>query len=260
VKVAAIQHDIVWEDRDATLERLAPQVAAAAGTGARLVVLTEMFATGFSMRTDRTAELLDGPTVTWMHQRAVQHDVWLAGSVPLSPEEAPGADASEDRPTNSLLVVGPDGTRHRYDKRHPFSYAGEHERFRAGDDLVTVEVEGVRWSLSVCYDLRFADLYWQQAADTDAYLVVANWPSARRHHWRALLDARAIENQAYVVGVNRVGSGGKLDYAGDSRIVDPLGEVLASAASGESLLVTDIDPEVVADTRERFPFAADRRG
>lgn len=258
LRVAGLQHDIVWEDRDATLARLSPQVARAAAAGARLVALTEMFATGFSMATDRTAEPLDGPIVTWMHERAAEHDVWLAGSLALTGTDRIGG-GSGGLPTNTLVVVGPDGTRHRYDKRHPFSYAGEHEQFGAGDDLVTVDVDGVRLSLSVCYDLRFADGYWAQAPATDAYLVVANWPAARRHHWRSLVDARAIENQAYVVAVNRVGSGGKLDYLGDSRIVDPAGEVLASAAGAETMLFADIDPAVVARTREQLPFLPDRR-
>jgi predicted amidohydrolase len=252
VKVAALQHDIVWEDRDATLRHLAPQVAAAAAAGARLVVLTEMFATGFSMDTHRTAEHLDGPTVTWLHERAAAHGVWLAGSVPL---------IGDDRqlPTNALLVVGPDGTRHRYDKVHPFSYAGEHERFAAGEDpAVVATVEDVRFGLTVCYDLRFADQYWALAREVDAYLVVANWPDARRRHWRALLDARAVENQAYVLGVNRVGEGGGLGYSGDSRIVDPTGEVLASAAGGETMLLADLDPAVVTAIRTRFPFLQDR--
>jgi predicted amidohydrolase len=252
VRVAALQHDIVWEDRDATLRDLGPQVAAAAATGARLVVLTEMFATGFSMETHRTAEPLDGPTTTWLHERAAEHGVWLAGSVPVR-------DDDRTLPTNSLLVVGPDGTRHRYDKVHPFSYAGEHERFAAGEDRsVVATVEGVRFGLTVCYDLRFADQYWELAPHVDAYLVVANWPDTRRHHWRALLDARAVENQAYVVGVNRVGEGGGLVYAGDSRVVDPTGEVLAGAAGGPSMLLADVDPDVVAAIRARFPFMPDR--
>lgn len=252
MKVAALQHDIVWEDREATLRHLGPQVAAAAHTGARLVVLTEMFATGFSMETHRTAEHLDGPTATWLHEQAAAHGVWLAGSVPLH-------DVDRELPTNSLLLVGPDGIRHRYDKVHPFSYAGEHERFAAGEQpAVVAEVEGVRFGLTVCYDLRFADQYWAMAPDVDAYLVVANWPDTRRHHWRALLDARAIEDQAYVIGVNRVGEGGGLVYSGDSRIVDPTGEVLASAAGGESLLLADIDPRLVATIRTRFPFMQDR--
>ncbi len=112
----------------------------------------------------------------------------------------------------------------------PFSYGGEEKHFRAGSELVTVDVEGLRVSLFVCYDLRFADEFWQLARDTDVYLVPANWPAKRRLAWTSLLQARAIENQAYVVGVNRVGDGGGLAYVGDSRIVDPLGELLATAA------------------------------
>jgi predicted amidohydrolase len=113
--------------------------------------------------------------------------------------------------------------------------------------------------LFVCYDLRFADEMWALAHDTDCYVLVANWPESRRHHWRTLLVARAIENQAYVVGVNRVGEGDGIAYVGDSRIVDPSGEILASAARTEALVVADVDPAEVARVRERFPFLADRR-
>ena len=115
------------------------------------------------------------------------------------------------------------------------------------------------FSLFVCYDLRFADEFWALAADTDAYLVVANWPAKRRLHWQTLLRARAIENQAYVVGVNRVGSGGGIDYRGDSAIIDPVGEVLASGAGGETVLFADVDPDHVASTRAHFRFLQDRR-
>jgi predicted amidohydrolase len=252
MRIAALQHDIAWEDRETNLARLAPQVDQAVGAGARLVVLTEMFATGFSMSTDRTAEDLDGPIVTWLTDQATRHGVWVAGSLALR-------DPDRDLPLNALCLVSPDGDLHRYDKLHPFTYAGEHERFSAGDRFVTVDVEGLRITLFVCYDLRFADEFWATARDTDVYLVVANWPEARRGHWRALLDARAIENQAYVVGVNRVGEGGQLRYAGDSRIVDPLGEVLVSAAGTETILLADLDPQVVRDARERLPFLPDRR-
>ncbi len=251
MRIAGLQHDIAWEDRDATLAWLEPQVRAAVASGARLVVLTEMFATGFSMRTHLTAEPADGPTVRWMRERAAEHDVWIAGSVPLE-----GQDGG--LPTNSLLVVGADGTIHRYDKIHPFSYAGEHERFSPGDRDVVVEIEGVRWGLTVCYDLRFADQYWRIGPEVDAYLVVANWPSPRREHWRSLLRARAVENQAYVVGINRVGSGGDLDYVGDSRIIDPLGVSLVEATTDPTMLMAEIDPERVAQVRARFPFIQDR--
>jgi predicted amidohydrolase len=251
MRIALVQHDIVWEDRDATLERLEPQVAVAAGTGARLISLTEMFATGFSMNTGVTAEAPDGPTAAWMVEQARRHDVWLAGS---RAELVPG----DDRPTNCLLLVSPQGEITRYPKIHPFSYAGENDHFAPGADTVTVEVEGVRLSLFVCYDLRFANVFWDLAEDTDAYLVVANWPGSRRDHWTRLLDARAIENQAYVLAVNRVGDGGGLSYTGDSRVVDPGGQVLAAAAHTETLLLADVDPSEVTRTRDAFPFLRDR--
>ena len=252
MRVAAIQHDIAWEDRASTLAALAPRVAQAAADGAALVVLTEMFAVGFSMATERTAEAVGGPTSTWLSDQAATHGVWIGGSVP---EVEPGAD----RPANTFVLAGPDGTQHRYAKRHPFTYGGEDRCYRAGDHPVTVTVEGVRLSLAVCYDLRFADQFWAQAPTTDAYLVVANWPAARHHHWRALLVARAIENQAYVVGVNRVGSDGNgLAYGGGSCILDPLGAYDADAGDSDTTIAADVDPEVVAKVRARYPFLADR--
>ncbi|HET6949750.1 MAG TPA: carbon-nitrogen family hydrolase [Acidimicrobiales bacterium] len=251
MRVAVVQHDIVWEDRAANFDRLAPQVEAAAGAGARLVLLSETFSTGFSMHTERTAEPEGGPSSEFLRARAREHDVWIGGSCPEV--RVPG-----DPPHNTFVLAGPDGTVHRYRKVHRFGYGGEDKKFAAGSERVTVTVDGLRVTLFVCYDLRFADDWWAVAGDTDAYLCVANWPSARRRHWQALLVARAIENQAYVVACNRVGGGGKLDYAGDSMIVDPLGEVLASGAGTEALLVADVDPAVVAGVRAEFPFLADR--
>jgi predicted amidohydrolase len=253
VKVAAVQHDVVWQDREANFAHLGPLIAGAAGAGARLVVLTEMFSTGFGMDTDQTAEPFGGPTSEFLAKQADALGVWVCGSIAELPASGGGL------PRNTLVLAGPGGVTHRYDKIHPFSYSGEHERYDAGDSFVTVEVEGVRLSLFVCYDLRFADEFWAVAPDTDCYVVVANWPEARRHHWRSLLVARAIENQAYVIGVNRVGEGGGLAYVGDSAIIDPLGETLASGAKTEALLVAEVDPAVVTATRKRFPFLADRR-
>jgi len=252
VKVAAIQHDIVWEDRDANFERLGPMIAAASATGARLVVLSEMFSTGFSMATDLIAEPADGPSVQFLLDQARRHDVWVAGSIPERP-------AGAERPFNQLVLAAPDGAAHRYAKIHPFGYGAEHEHYAAGDSFLTVDVEGVRCSFFVCYDLRFADEFWPLAPETDCYVVPANWPRSRRSHWSALLRARAIENQAYVVGVNRVGEGGSLTYAGDSVIVDPLGDVLANAGEEECVVTADVDPAHVHALRTRFPFLADRR-
>lgn len=251
LRVAAVQHDIAWEQRDATLDALATRVADAAAAGARLVLLTEMFATGFSMAADRIAEDEDGPTARFLVDQARAHGAFVGGSVP---ERVGGG-----KPANVFVLAAPDGSTRRYRKLHPFSYAGEHEHYTAGDAVVTWDLDGVRVTPFVCYDLRFADEFWGVARDTDVYVVVANWPARRRTHWRSLLRARAIENQAYVVGVNRIGHGNDIEYVGDSAVIDPMGEVLASAAAVETTLVVDVDTDVVEAVRREFPFLPDRR-
>jgi len=253
MRIAAVQHDIVWEDREANFERLAPQVAQAVGAGAELVLLTETFSTGFSM-TPGIGEPEGGPSSQFLADRAAEHGVWVAGTCP---EIADG----EELPYNSFVLAGPDGTTHRYRKLHPFTHAGEHERFRAGEKPVTVQIGGLRVTPFICYDLRFADIFWHAAPETDVYLVPANWPSPRRHHWQTLLQARAIENQAYVVGCNRVGTAGDgTEHVGDTRIVSPMGELLATAAGIETIVLADVDAAEVTTTRDRFRFMADRRG
>ena len=256
MRIAAIQHDIVWCDREANFEHLAPLIAGAAGSGARLILLSETFSTGFATDRDDLGEPEGGPSSQFLVAQARLHDVWVGGSCP---EIAADAPADDQRPHNTLVLAAPDGTQHRYRKIHPFTYGGETKHFRAGDQFVTVDVEGLRVTLFVCYDLRFADEFWQLANDTDVYLVPANWPEARRLPWMSLLQARAIENQAYVIGCNRVGTGNGLPYSGDSRIIDPLGEVLASAALTESILLADVSAERVAEVRDRFRFLQDRR-
>jgi predicted amidohydrolase len=253
MRIAAVQHDIVWEGREANFERLAPQVARAVGAGAELVLLTETFSTGFSM-TPGMGEPEGGPSSQFLADRAAEHEVWVAGT-------CPEIAAGEELPYNSFVLAGPDGTTHRYRKLHPFTHAGEHERFRAGEKPVTVQVGGLRITPFICYDLRFADVFWRAAPETDVYLVPANWPSPRRHHWQTLLQARAIENQAYVVGCNRVGTAGDgTEHVGDSRIVSPMGELLGTAAGVETIVLADVDAAEVATTRDRFPFLRDRHG
>lgn len=253
VRTAVVQSDTVWEDRSSNLAHLDPVVSAAAVQGARLVVLPEMYSTGFSPRTNVIQEPLEGPSTMFLVEQARRHGIWVVGSICVKADRA-------DRPANVAVVAAPDGSIHRYSKRHLFSYAGEHERMQAGDDTLTVDMAGLRVSVFVCYDLRFADDFWRLAPQSDAYVVVANWPSARIDHWRSLLVARAIENQAWVIGANRVGDGGGLHYSGDSLVVDPLGAVRADGAGrGESVLWADVDPSEVASVRERYPFLADRR-
>ncbi len=256
VRVAAIQHDIVWHDRTANFDHLAPIVASAVASGARVVLLTETFSTGFSFDTPGIAEPEGGPSSRFLVEMATTHGVWVGGSCPEIAADAPPDD---QRPSNVFVLVAPDGTEHRYRKIHPFSHADEERYVRAGTEFVTLDIDGLRCSLFVCYDLRFADEFWALAHESDAYFVVANWPAKRRLHWSSLLRARAIENQAYVVGVNRVGSGGGLDYSGDSAIIDPLGEVLATGSGVETILFADLDAAHVASTRDHFRFLQDRR-
>ena len=256
MRVALIQHDIVWEDPLANHARLAPRIASAAGSGAELVVLSEMFASGFSMATERIAEGVEGPTVSFLRAQASAHRIHVCGSVAL--REGGGL------PGNELVLAGPDGAIQRYRKIHPFSYAGENDHYAAGDRIATWEIAGVRVTPFVCYDLRFADVFWVAGPATDAYVVVANWPASRQQHWRSLVVARAIENQAYVIAVNRVGAGGGLSYAGGSCVVGPMGaiEADADAAGGsggsEITILAEIDPARVAAVRAEFPFLADR--
>ncbi len=251
MKVAAIQHDIEWEDGEATRKHVAPLVAQAAAAGARLVALTEMYATGFSMDPGRIAEDEGGPNEQFLRDQAKEHGIWLVASIAQL-----GADR---RARNVAVLAGPNGERHSYAKIHPFSYAREHEHYASGSEFLTADVEGLRVSVFVCYDLRFADEFWALAQDTDLYVVVANWPEPRREHWRTLLRARAIENQAYVLAANRVGNLGRLEHVGDSAIIDPLGRTLAEAAHGEAVLVAEASAEEVSAVRARYPFLPDRR-
>jgi predicted amidohydrolase len=251
VKVAGVQCDLVWEDRDANLKRLGPLVEEAALDGARLVLLPEMFPTGFSMHTERTAENPHGASATFLHDMAKETGSFVAGSFPCRVEGLA-------KPTNRFLVAGPRGEQVVYDKIHPFSYGGEKEHFAPGDRVVSFEIEGVRFTPFICYDLRFADSFWNGAPSTDCYTVVANWPKQRQSHWDDLLRARAIENQTYVIGVNRVGEGGGLDYVGGSVVYGPFGELIAQAGSVETTLSAEIDAARVQEVRGRFPFLADR--
>ena len=251
MKVAAIQHDITWEDAAATREHVRPLIAQAAQAGARLIVLTEMFATGFTMYPERIAEDEGGPNEQVLQEQARLHDAYVIASI--------AQRGPDGKFRNNAVVAGPDGAARRYAKIHPFSYSGEHEHYTAGTDFLTVDVDDLRVSVFVCYDLRFADEFWALAQVTDLYVVPANWPEPRREHWRALLRARAIENQSYVLGVNRVGTVKELNHVGDSAIIDPLGRTLVEASRGEAVLVAEVSPAIVAQTRSAFPFLPDRR-
>lgn len=250
MKIALLQSDIAWEDVAENHRRAARLLSEAAAGGARLAILPEMFSTGFSMDAARIAQPPGGPSESFLREQAKSLNLWILASIP---------EAGEPSPRNMALLVSPEGTVTRYAKIHPFSFAGEHEHFTAGDRVVTADVDGLRVTPLVCYDLRFPEPFRTAAADTDLYAVVANWPDERREHWRLLLRARAVENQAYVAGVNRVGDGGRLHYAGDSAAISPLGETLAEGDDRERVLFADVDQAAVKKLRCRFPALDDRR-
>ena len=250
MRVALLQMDLAWEDVAENHRRARRLLEEAAGKGARLALLPEMFCTGFSMESDRIAQPPGGPSETFLRDTARELSLSILASVP---------EAGQPRPRNMAILAGPDGAVTRYAKIHPFTFGGEDKVYTGGDRIVTVTVEGVRVTPFVCYDLRFPEPFRLAAEDTDLFALVANWPEARREHWRTLLRARAIENLCYVAGVNRVGDGGKLHYTGDSAVISPWGEVLAEGAAKESVLVCDIEPAAVRDARDKFPALRDRR-
>lgn len=252
MRIAGIQHNIAWEEPATTMKGVAPMVATAAAGGARLVVLSEMYSCGFSMAPDRVAESPEGPSTSFIVDAAAKHALFVCGSVPTM-------DPTIEMPVNRMVVASPDGIVGTYDKIHPFTLGDEHNHYAPGTSHLTLDIEGVRVSFFICYDLRFADHFWDLAFDTDLYVVSANWPAKRRHHWQSLLRARAIENLAYVLGVNRIGpDGNNFAHAGDSVLHSPLGETLASAAEIETVMFGEVDPSEVSAVRSRFGFLNDR--
>lgn len=246
--ITLIQTDIVWENKEANLEHYSNLIAGIQGVK-QVVVLPEMFSTGFSMAPEKFAEPMDGPTVSWMASMAVKHRCILAGSIMV--EESGNY-------YNRLLWVQPDGRIAHYDKRHLFGYGHEDEHYSPGDRRCIVSVNGWRINLLVCYDLRFPVWSRNKNADYDVLLYVANWPQQRSLAWKTLLQARAIENMSYVVGVNRVGSDAKgLNYSGDSSVFGPLGEVLWQQSATAAVHTVTLDRELLENTRKTLPFLKD---
>jgi predicted amidohydrolase len=248
--VAGIQFDLAWEDPEENFRRAQPLLERAAGAGARLVALPEMFNTGFSM--DAAAVVRHaGATKAWLAEQARRLHLHVIGGY---------AEPGEPRPKNALSLFGPDGRELlHYQKIHPFSLAGEAQHFSGGAAVGSATIEGVRVTPVICYDLRFPELFRAAVDGTDLFVVIANWPEKRRHAWSTLLAARAIESQCFVLGVNRVGDASGEAHSGDSALLDPFGFVRASAANEPAVVVGGVDAAEVARVRDRFPFLADRR-
>jgi predicted amidohydrolase len=254
LRVALGEYDLSWEEPERSLARAAEVMRRAAAAGARLVVLPEMALTGFTMSPDAHAEPLEGARVGALAASARGAGVEVVASI----ARAATTEAGRRVHRNSAIHVGDaGGVRVVYDKQKLFAYGGEHAAYSAGERAPeVVTIGGVRVATFICYDLRFPELFRAVADDVELVLVVANWPAARRAHWDTLLRARAIENQCWVVGVNRTGTGGGIDYDGGSAAYDPWGDRADVEAGG--VRVVDVAAERVREVRERYPFLRDR--
>jgi predicted amidohydrolase len=245
VKVAAVQHDILWRDAKANFARLAGMIHGAAGVGAKLIALPEHFGTGGRIVPGGT-EPDDGPTVAFLRETSAANGAWICGSI---------ATQIGDTIATTLLLVGPDGTIHRSLQPPPGGPVD------APAVPATYEIEDLRVTPIAGSALYDPSVFWDVAVDTDVFVVCGNEPESRRHAWRTLLAARAIENECYVVGVNRVGSEGNQAYVGDSRIVDPQGALLTAGWGAETVLFAELESALVRFTRNRSPLIEnDRRG
>lgn len=241
MKVALIQFDILWQDAKANLDNLDNLLP----DGCDLIVLPEMFHCGFSMDVEQVAQPNGGKVLEWMKKTASKKNSCIAGSVVVRNDEG--------LIFNRLYFVRPNGSVQHYDKRHLFRMGGEHKVYTPGNHRVIVTLGRWRILLQVCYDLRFP-VWSRNCNDYDMAIYVANWPTVRRAPWRGLLVARAIENQCYVVGVNRVGEAQGIAHIGDSMVVDGRGEIVAeSHPFQEHVLIVDLDYNALLRFREKFP-------
>lgn len=253
MKALLVQLDMAWEDAPANREKIAHMLDRADPQAGDLVVLPEMFDTGFSMNVAATADK-DGSTLTFMLELAQDYEVIVQGGRTV-------ASCHRCLAANVMTVVGPNNAMLcEYQKIHPFSVGKEHEHFEAGREVKTYRWGELTVSPAICYDLRFPELFRKSMKmGAEVFALGACWPQVRQHHWRALLIARAIENQAYMFGVNRTGRDPKLEYAGGTIAIDPTGEVLGEMGSEEGVLSVEVDPRVVRRWREKFPALRDAR-
>ena len=246
MKITILQRDIVWADPTRNVQRA--DEAIDGNPGSDLYVLPEMFSTGFCTQPEGIAEPAENRTVSWMKAKASQTGAAIAGSI---------AVYEDGRYYNRFHFVTPDGNVTTYDKKHLFTFGGEHNRFTAGSERVIVAYKGFRILLEICYDLRFP-VWSRNRGDYDMIIYVASWPTPRVEAWKALLTARAIENQCYVAGVNRVGDDPGNNYCGGSRVIDPYGKIMAECEDGREMEVTvEVDMEVLEAFRAKFPVLDD---
>jgi predicted amidohydrolase len=244
-----IQTNLFWENKAANLAMLEEKILSIKDK-TQVVVLPEMFSTGFSMQPNLFAETMQGETVNWMKKIAAKKRVILTGSLMIE---------EDGNYFNRLIWMLPNGQIGHYDKRHCFAYANEDKHYKAGNKKMIAQVNGWKINLQVCYDLRFPVWARQQKDDLfDAIIYVANWPTKRSYAWKSLLVARAIENQCYVIAVNRVGNdGNNIEHCGDSMVINPLGEILYHKQGDEDIFTITLDKTMLEEIRNKFPFWKD---
>ena len=246
MKVTVVQMDLMWADPEVNRKRADEAIDSVPGSD--LYILPEMFSTGFCTEPEGIAESNDSSTLAWMKNKAAATGAAIAGSVAVT---------DGTRYYNRLYFVKPDGSVAQYDKKHLFTFGGEHNRFTAGSERVIVAYKGFRILLEICYDLRFP-VWSRNRGDYDMIIYVASWPTPRVEAWKALLTARAIENQCYVAGVNRVGDDPGNNYCGGSRVIDPYGQIMAECEDGKEMETTaKVDMEVLEAFRAKFPVLDD---
>lgn len=251
MKISLIQTDIAWNDPNENLVRCSGLAKEALAEGGELLIFPEMFTTGFSMPTGEIARAGAELGLQFLSELATRNRVHTVASLPEV--------ASDGSLFNTLWVCTPSGERVSYRKVHLFSYGDETKLYSPGSSFVSTTINDLSCSLFICYDLRFGVPFQQRASETDLFIIVANWPAARRDHWLTLLRARAIENQAFVVGVNRVGEGGGLIYSGDSTLYAPDGTELARLGATPGVKTLTIERSTVSEWRKTFPALRDRR-
>lgn len=246
LNITLVQTDIVWMSSKATLAYLDKEIGA---LKTDIIVLPEMFSTGFSMEPSKIAESMDGPSVTWMLNKAKELDCAICGSISIK---------DDNQYFNRFVFVSPQGVKATYDKKHLFSYGKEDDVYLSGKEQTTILYKGFKIQPFICYDLRFP-VWSRNTNDYDIAIYVANWPAKRAFAWNSLLTARAIENVSYVVAVNRIGiDGNKLRYQGDSKVIDPLGNTIVDCENAPFLKQINIDKSKILETRNQFRFLEDR--
>lgn len=245
--ISLIQADLAWEDTQANLDYFDQKIQALDPTD--LIILPEMFSSGFSMNPQVVAQTMDGKAVEWMRKKATETEAVITGSLAIK---------EGDQYYNRLIWMFPNGSFKTYDKKHLFTMAKEQLSYTAGEEKLLIDYKGWKIFPLICYDLRFP-IWNRNLQDYDLAIYVANWPAKRAPHWKALTLARAIENQAYLIAVNRVGTDGKgFYYSGDSRVIDPAGTILFEKADKEASFQISLSKTELMDIRKRLPFLQDR--